>query len=84
MGIELVKNKKTKEPFDPKLKAANRFQRISMERGCMVYPTTGVANGVSGDHYLVSPPYIITEEQIDAAFDMLDAAQTDFEKEFLK
>ncbi len=84
MGIELVKNKKTKEPFDPRLRAANRFQKIAMEKGCMVYPTTGVDNGVRGDHYLVSPPYIITEAEIDAAFDLLDAAQTDFEKEFLK
>lgn len=83
MGIELVKNKQTKEPFDPKLKAGNRFQQIAMSHGCMVYPTFGVDNGVRGDHYLVSPPYIIEEAQIDEAFDMLDAAQSDFEKEFL-
>jgi adenosylmethionine-8-amino-7-oxononanoate aminotransferase len=82
MGIELVKNKKTKEPYDPSLKTANRFQAIAMKKGCMVYPTTGVDNGVRGDHFLVSPPYIIKESEIDAAFDMLDAALTDFEKEF--
>jgi adenosylmethionine-8-amino-7-oxononanoate aminotransferase len=55
-----------------------------MKKGCMVYPTTGVDNGVRGDHFLVSPPYIIKEAEIDAAFDMLDAALTDFEKEFMK
>ena len=55
-----------------------------MKKGCMVYPTTGVDNGVRGDHFLVSPPYIIKESEIDAAFAMLDAALTDFEKEFMK
>lgn len=83
MGIELVKDKATKEPFDPTLRAANRFQRIAMDKGCMGYPTTGVDNGVRGDTFLVSPPFIITEGEIDAAFDMLDDALGDFEKEFL-
>jgi adenosylmethionine-8-amino-7-oxononanoate aminotransferase len=83
MGIELVKNKKTKEPFDPARRAANRLQQIAMEHGVMGYPTTGVDNGVRGDTFLVSPPFIITEAQIDTAFDLLDGAITDFEKEFL-
>jgi len=83
MGIELVKNRETKEPFDPTLRAANRLQQIAMQKGCMGYPTTGVDNGVRGDHFLVSPPFIITESEIDTAFDMLDDALTDFEKEFL-
>ena len=83
MGIELVKDKKTKEPFDPTLRVANRMQQIAMEHGVMGYPTTGVDNGVRGDTFLVSPPFIITEAEIDTAFDMLDEAFTDFEKEFL-
>ncbi|MFC1903461.1 aspartate aminotransferase family protein [Chloroflexota bacterium] len=81
MGIELVKDKETREPFDPTLRAANRFQQIAMEKGCMGYPTTGVDNGIRGDTFLVSPPFIITEEEIDTAFDMLDEAFADFEKE---
>jgi len=83
MGIELVKNKETKEPFDPTLRTANRMQQIAMEHGVMGYPTTGVDNGVRGDTFLVSPPFIITEGEIDTAFDLLDDALTDFEKEFL-
>jgi len=83
MGIELVKNKETKEPFDPTLRAANRLQQIAMEHGVMGYPTTGVDNGVRGDTFLVSPPFIVTEGEIDMAFGMLDEALIDFEKEFL-
>lgn len=83
MGIELVKNRETKEPFDPALRVANRLQQIAMQKGCMGYPTTGVDNGVRGDTFLVSPPFIITEDEINAGFDMLDEALIDFEKEFL-
>jgi len=83
MGIELVKNRKTKEPFDPSLRVANRLQQIAMEKGVMVYPTFGVDNGVRGDTFLVSPPFIITKGEIDTAFDMLNEALTDFEKEVL-
>ncbi|TFH36625.1 MAG: hypothetical protein E4G93_01805 [Dehalococcoidia bacterium] len=54
MGIELVRNKRTKEPCDPKLKAGNRFQQIAMSHGCMVYATFGVDHGTRGDHYLVT------------------------------
>ena len=38
---------------------------------------------MSGDAFLVSPPFIITEPVMDEAFDRIDAAITDFEKEFL-
>lgn len=83
MGIELVKNKGTKEPFDPALHVANRLQQIAMEKGVMGYPATGFDNGIRGDALLVSPPFIVTEDEIDTAFDLLDEALTDFEKEFL-
>jgi len=32
----------------------------------------------------MAPPYIITKSQIDDGLEMVDAALTDFEKEFLK
>jgi adenosylmethionine-8-amino-7-oxononanoate aminotransferase len=81
MGIELVRNKETKEPFESTLRVSYRLQQLAMEKGCMIYPTAGVINGVRGDHFLVAPPFIITESEIDAAFNILDEAFTDFEKE---
>jgi adenosylmethionine-8-amino-7-oxononanoate aminotransferase len=83
MGIEIVKDRDTREPFDPALRAAYKVQRLAMEHGVMGYPTTGVDNGVRGDTFLVSPPFIIEEAEIDAAFDLLDRAFTDFEREVL-
>jgi len=51
MGIELVKNQETKEPFEPAIMASVQVHRIAKEKGCMVYPTTGVIQGVRGDRY---------------------------------
>ncbi len=36
-----------------------------------------------GDHFLISPPYIITEEEIDTALDIIDESITEFEKDTL-
>jgi len=81
MGVELVKNKESKEPFDPALLAAARIQRIAMQKGCMIFGVTGVVEGVKGDEFMVAPPFIITESEIDTALDIVDEALTDFEKE---
>ncbi len=83
MGIDIVKDRETGEPFDPALRATYKMQRLAMEHGVMGYPTTGVENGVKGDTFLVSPPFIIKETEIDTAFDLLDRAFADFEKEML-
>lgn len=81
MAVELVKNKETKEPFDPALHAAYSVQLTAMLKGCIVYPAGGAVQGVAGDHFMIAPPFIITEEEIDAALDILDEALTEFEKE---
>jgi len=81
LGIELVKNKKTKEPFDPALTASYRVYQVAKQKGCMIYPTAGVVQGIKGDHFLVAPPYIITKEEIDTALDILDEAIAELEKE---
>ncbi|MFC2063377.1 aminotransferase class III-fold pyridoxal phosphate-dependent enzyme, partial [Chloroflexota bacterium] len=80
MGIEMVKNKETKEPFDPALKASYAIHQIAKQKGCMIYPTSGVVRGVQGDHFLIAPPFIITEGEIDTALGILDSALTEFEK----
>jgi taurine--2-oxoglutarate transaminase len=70
-GLELVKNRKTKEPFDTK---ADKFSgksvmpgRVSadaMQRGVFVSPWY--------DTLVIAPPLIITEAQVDEALSALD------------
>ncbi len=72
IGIEFVKDKKTKEPFPPDAKVAATVTNEAMERGVIVYPGTGTADGILGDHILLTPPFIITEEHVDEIVSALD------------
>ncbi|MFO3797553.1 MAG: aspartate aminotransferase family protein, partial [Anaerolineales bacterium] len=64
-GIEFVKNKRTKEPFDPKLRLNALIGNRAFEKGLITYPGGGGADGIRGDHLLLAPPFIITETQIE-------------------
>lgn len=64
-GFELVEDKQTKKPFDPGAKVSGRFEREAFQRGLVVYACTGSVEGVAGDMILVTPPLVITREQVD-------------------
>lgn len=38
---------------------------IRQEPGIMLYPGVGSADGWTGDHVIVAPPYNVTEEDIE-------------------
>jgi adenosylmethionine-8-amino-7-oxononanoate aminotransferase len=82
-GVELVLDRSSKEPFDPKLKMHARVKREAMARGLLVYPMGGTADGVRGDHVLIAPPFIIDSAEIDMIVERLgeaiDAATTQIE-----
>ena len=63
-GIEIVKNRETKEPFDPALGLAGKLKKACFAEGLACYPMAGTRDGKNGDHILLAPPYIMTEEQI--------------------
>ena len=73
-GIELVLDRSTKEPFDPKLKMHARVKREAMARGLMVYPMGGTVDGARGDHVLIAPPFIVDAGEIDAIVERLGEA----------
>jgi adenosylmethionine-8-amino-7-oxononanoate aminotransferase len=64
--IEFVKDKKTKEPFNPKLGISTLIQTtaLSPEYGFAIYPGSGTADGVRGDHVLLAPPYNTNKDEI--------------------
>jgi len=74
IGIELVKNRKTKEPFEPEAKARNVIAEIALEEGLVVYPGGGTVDGIRGDHFLLAPPLIISEAETDTLFEKLERA----------
>jgi adenosylmethionine-8-amino-7-oxononanoate aminotransferase len=74
LGIELVEDRMTKEPFDPVLAMNVKIKAAAMEEGLMCYPMGGTIDGKRGDHIIIAPPYIIEDEHIDEIVSKLGAA----------
>lgn len=73
-GIELVADRGTRQPFDPKLKLHQRIKSAAFAGGLGCYPSGGTADGQRGDHVLLAPPYIATSGDIDMIVERLGAA----------
>ena len=70
-ALELVQDRASKEPFDPRRRINERLKLQALENGLMCYPMGGSLDGVAGDHVMLAPPYIISEAQLDEAVDKL-------------
>ena len=69
--IELVKDRGTKETFDPKYKLNQEINREMMARGLILYPMGGTIDGKHGDHIILAPPYNLKDELLDEIVDKL-------------
>ena len=67
IGIELVRDRGTKELFDISVGAARRVWLAALEQGVIVRPMTG-------DVLAMSPPFVISNKQIDRMVIVLDQA----------
>ena len=74
MGIELVQDRASKQTFDPVLSLHARIKREAMARGLMVYPMGGTIDGRQGDHVLLAPPFIISDDELDQLTERLAGA----------
>jgi adenosylmethionine-8-amino-7-oxononanoate aminotransferase len=73
-AIELVADRASKAPFDPRHKLHARIKQEAMARGLMVYPMGGTIDGARGDHVLLAPPFIADARDIDTIVDRLGDA----------
>ncbi|HWE86300.1 MAG TPA: acetyl ornithine aminotransferase family protein [Terracidiphilus sp.] len=74
IGIELVKDKQTREP-NPALR--NRVETLAFERGLMVL-------GCGETSVRLCPPLIVTEDEATVGLDILEDALTAAEKEMMQ
>jgi len=81
LGIEFVKDLNTKEPFRSEERVGAKLTKECKDRGAIVYPGTGTVDGMIGDHILLTPPYVITREQIEELTTILDGSLTAVEKQ---
>ncbi len=77
MAFELMADRGTKAPLPKALNAHSRLVDIAYENGLIIY-SRRTRGGTSGDHFLVCPPMIVTEAQLDEMTDMLDRSLAQF------
>ena len=73
-AVEFVADKANKRTFPPETNFAGRVAEAARKRGLLVYPIQGCVDGIRGDHVLIAPPAVITEEQIVWSVGQLRAA----------
>jgi 4-aminobutyrate aminotransferase len=72
IGIELVKNKETREPAT---ELRNRVEEVAFEKGLIIL-------GCGETSIRLCPPLIVSEQEATVALDILEDALTQVEKEF--
>jgi adenosylmethionine-8-amino-7-oxononanoate aminotransferase len=71
-GVEFVSDKASKRPFPADNPVADLITAEAIRRGVVVYPgMKGTADGTLGDHVMLCPPYIVTEEEVGIIVDTL-------------
>jgi adenosylmethionine-8-amino-7-oxononanoate aminotransferase len=73
-GLELVRDRATRQWFDPALKLHARLKAAAMAEGLLIYPMGGTVDGRCGDHVLLAPPFITSESELDRIVERLGRA----------
>jgi adenosylmethionine-8-amino-7-oxononanoate aminotransferase len=80
LGVEIVREKATKEPYPSAMAMAEKLTVTLMKHGVIVYPGTGNADGENGDQFLLAPPLIITKDQANELVEGLVSGFKEFEQ----
>jgi len=73
-GVEFVRDRESKQLFDPSVGVARRVWLAALEGGVIFRP-------LGGDVIATSPPFVISTKQIDRLVEVLDAAISSVSKE---
>ena len=74
VGIELVADRETRQPFSPDLGLYDRIRLQAMAAGLICYPVGGTLDGKQGDVVILAPPYIASDNELEEIIDKFDGA----------
>ncbi|KJR84645.1 aminotransferase class III family protein [Sporothrix schenckii 1099-18] len=80
-GIEFVQDKAAARPFPAADHVAMEIAELGVataDYAVAVYPGSGTADGVSGDHIILSPPYNVTKAEIHTIVDRVARLVEDY------
>ena len=72
VGVELVRDRLSREPFSPSLGLHQRIGERAMLEGLICYPVGGNVDGQSGDVAILAPPYNATDKELDEIADKFE------------
>jgi len=64
IGVELVRDRASREPFDAEQAVSQSIGRHALESGLICYPCSGNVGGVKGDTIIIAPPYNASEAEL--------------------
>jgi adenosylmethionine-8-amino-7-oxononanoate aminotransferase len=74
IGIELVRDPGTREPFPRGERVTERVLAAAREAGLLLYPSTGHVDGNDGDLLMLGPPLCIADEEAEILVERTAAA----------
>lgn len=73
LAFELVRDRHSMEPLDPGLQAHIHLVEEAYRRGLIIY-SRRTRGGIVGDHFMVAPPLIIDDSQVEELLELLVAS----------
>ena len=81
-GVEFAKDKESRTPFDPAQGVSGAIVNRAFAKGVLIMPgSPGLIDGVAGDHIAISPPFTISEEQVEEIAQVIADVIGDMERE---
>jgi adenosylmethionine-8-amino-7-oxononanoate aminotransferase len=74
LGIELVAERGDRKPFPAHARFGARVAEEAFRLGMLIYEGSPSMNRYLGDHILLAPPFIVTEEEVEEIVTTLDEA----------
>jgi adenosylmethionine-8-amino-7-oxononanoate aminotransferase len=66
IGIELVRDRETKEPLPRSAHTTERVLAAARANGLLLYSSTGHVDGTDGDLIMLGPPFCLTSDDVNA------------------
>jgi adenosylmethionine-8-amino-7-oxononanoate aminotransferase len=74
VGLEIVSDRASKTSFASDRKIAANVKKAAFEAGLICYPMSGTRDGKTGDHILLAPPFIYSQDHVGELVEKLDSA----------
>jgi adenosylmethionine-8-amino-7-oxononanoate aminotransferase len=74
IGIELVRDRESNEPFPRSAAVAEHVLQAARESGLLLYSSTGHVDGTNGDLVMLGPPFSISDDEASLLLERTTAA----------